>query len=39
MRGDIPQEALEPGGDWPPLYETFEEMLQNLRDGAFVDPE
>ncbi|MFD8339974.1 DUF6283 family protein [Streptomyces solisilvae] len=26
--GDLPHEALEPGEDWPPLFESYEEMAE-----------
>lgn len=28
LNGDLPQDALSPGEDWPPLYESYAEMME-----------
>lgn len=32
--GKIPEQALEPGRDWPALHETYPEVLDKLRETS-----
>jgi len=33
-RGDLDVEELAPGGDWPPLHASFQEVIAKLRATA-----
>jgi hypothetical protein len=38
MSGKIDPEALSPGEDWPELHETFDEVIEKLREDCEVWP-